>query len=85
MRTACSRGQLANGGGLGGAVHGKSGCGQEACYGDAAGSEGAVEWGETRLHQRIRSSSGKGSTWDAAARAHARAKRALWLRPVHAR
>ena len=28
MRMACSRGQLANGGGLGGAVHGRSGCGR---------------------------------------------------------
>ena len=28
MRTACSRGQLANGGGLGGAVHGRSGRGR---------------------------------------------------------
>ena len=60
-------------------------CCQEACCSDAVGSEGTVEWGETRLHQRIRSSSGEGSTWDAAARAHARAKRALWPRPEHAR
>ena len=52
-----------------------------ALWSSRGGLEGAGEWMRTGVALQV----SKGQGPDAATRAHARAKRALWARPAHAR
>ena len=52
-----------------------------ALWGSRGGLEGAGEWMRTGVALQV----SKGQSPDAATRAHARAKCALWARPAHAR
>ena len=52
-----------------------------ALWSSRGGLEGAGEWMRTGVALQV----SKGQGPDAATRAHARAKRALWARPEHAR
>ena len=90
MSLSCSRGQLARWSGLAGAATAGACCGRPlavvadlmaALWGSRGGLEGSGEWMRTGVALQV----SKGQGPDAATRAHARAKRALWARPAHAR
>ena len=90
---ALFQGQLARWGGSGGAVRGRSPLWPAASRrgrpdGGAVGRQGRLcDEGGVRCvgwkRERTRTGAGR-RQWDAAARVHARAKRALWPRPEHA-
>ena len=90
MSSSYSRGQLARWSGSGGAATAGACCGRQlAAMADLTvalwGARGGLEGSGKRVRTGRGPGVSKGQGQDAAARVHARAKRALWPRPEHAR